>query len=317
MLDRKTLNAIKKAYSDIKHSNSAFSSKRNILKEVKKSVKSVTLKDVETYLQGVDSYTLHRKSRKKFPTRKTLAQSINYEWQIDLIVLSAKHAKLNKCKYLFCSVDVFSRRLSCLPLLRKSSSEIIKKFKSFIKRNGTPKSIYSDGGSEFTSRLFRRFLKQKQIRFYVAHNPWHAGIIERCQKTLKERIFKYLTHNNTDIFIPKLQQFVRAYNFTRHRALPNMSPADVSKSNEKLVWKFQYASILRKSRIPKLKVGQLVRISRKPETFRKGYETRFTREKFFITRAFASVPATYSIKSQTKGDNIQGLFYQEELQPVR
>ena len=316
MLDRRTLNEIKKAYSDLNYS-SAFSSKKNILKEVKRTVKSVTLKDIESYLQGVDSYTLHRKSRKRFPTRKTLAQSINYEWEIDLIVLSSKHSRLNKCKYLFCCVDVFSRHLKCLPLGRKSAEEIIKKFSTFIKKYGKPKSIYSDGGSEFTSKKFRQFLKQKKIRFYVAHNPWHAGIIERCQKTLKERIFRYLTHNNTDIFVPKLQQFVRAYNHSHHRALPeNMSPADITKSNENLVWKFQYSSTVRKAGKPKLKVGQLVRISRKPETFRKGYETRFTREKFVITQAIPSVPPTYKIKSKIKGDNIQGLFYQEELQPV-
>jgi len=318
MSTRRLNNAIKKAYSDIKNSPVAFTSKRNVLREVKKTVKSATLKDVTNYLQGIDSYTLHRSSRKSFQTRKFLSQGINYEWQADLIILSSKHAKLNKSKYLLSVIDVFSRKLSCLPLKKKTNEEIIRKFSKIIKQRGKPKILLTDSGSEFTGKRMRQYLRQKRIKFYVSHNPWHAGIIERCQKTLKQRIFKYLTHYNTDIFIPKLQYFVRAYNLTPHRALPNkMTPADVNKSNEELVWKFQYSKILRKASSPKLKVGQIVRITRHPEIFRKGYQTRFTKEKFLIKYAYPSIPATYRIVSKEKGDMIQGLFYEPELQPVR
>ena len=318
MLNRKTVNAIKKAYSDIKDSNSAFSSKRNVLREVRKTVKSATLKDIEYYLQGVESYTLHKQSKKRFRTRKFISQGLKYQYQADLIILSSKYSRLNKCKYILCCIDSFSRKLQCAALRRKSNTEIIKKFSIFFKKEGKPKSLYTDAGTEFTGNKFQEFLKQKNIRSYIAQNPWHAGIIERCQKSLKNRIFKYLTHNNTNIFVPKLQEFVRAYNHTHHRALPgNMSPVDVKKSNEYLVWKFQYSSILRRAGTPTLEVGQLVRITRKPEFFRKGYETRFTKEKFVITQAIPSIPPTYKIKSKTKEDDIQGLFYLEELQPVR
>jgi len=318
MLNRRTINAIRKAYSDISTSNSAFSSKRNVLKEVKKKIKSVTLKDVEEFLRGTDSYTLHKQSRKIFRTRKFLAQGLRYQYQADLIILSSKYSRLNKCKYILCVIDSFSRKLQCRALKRKSNAEIIKKFSGIIKKEGKPKSLYTDSGSEFTGKKFQEFLRRQKIKFFVAHNPWHAGIIERCQKTLKTRIFRYMTHYNTGIFIPRLQEFVRAYNFTSHSALPSgMSPSDVNKSNEKAVWKFQYSELLRKSGTPKFRVGQVVRITRKPETFRKGYLTRFTKEKFVIRYVYETIPPTYRIASKEKGDKIEGLFYEPELQLVR
>lgn len=319
MLDRRTVNAIKRAYTDVKNSSIAFTSKRNILREVRKSIKSVTLKDVEKYLQGLDSYTLHRRSVQKFPTRKFITQGVNSEWQTDLIVLSSKHARLNKYRYLLCSIDSFSRKLQVACVKKKTSNEMIKKFSAFIRKQGRPTSILSDAGSEFTSKEFRKFLRKRKIKYFIARNPWHAGIIERCQRTLKERIFKYMTHHKTNIFVPKLQDFVRAYNATPHSALPNnLSPSQINKSNEKLVWKFQYASTLRKAGVPSqnLKVGQLVRITRQRGTFRKGYETRFTKEKFVITHVYPSLPPTYRIKSKLKEDEVEGLFYEQELQPV-
>jgi hypothetical protein len=318
MLNRRKTNAISKAYGDLNSSSSAFSSVAQVYKKARNIEKTVTFKDVQQYLRGVNSYTLHRRSLKNFPRRRIISQGINFQWQVDLTVLSSRHTRLNKCKYILCAVDSFSRKLFCKELKKKTNAEIITRFASFIKSNGKPRNLLSDSGSEFLGGQFQAFLKKQGIRHFLARNAYHASIIERCQRTLKERIFRWMTHNNTEVFIPHLQKFVQAYNDSPHSSLPDgLSPSDITKENEDYVWKKQYSSIVRKAGAPSpnLKVGQTVRITRNPELFRKGYEARFSKEKFIISRVHPSVPPVYRIK-RLNGADITGFFYQQQLQPV-
>lgn len=319
MSQRLKLNAIKTAYSDLK-SKSAFRSPIKVLKEVKKLNNSVTLKDVEKYLQGEDSYTLHKRPVLKFKTRKVITRGLKYQYQADLLELSKKHAKLNKAKYILCVIDTFSRKAFCKPLKTKTNSEVTLKFSSILNEHGVPQSLFTDEGKEFVGKGFQDFLKRKGIKHYTSKNLYHASIIERFIQTIKQVIYKYLTHNKTDIFVPKLQTFIRSYNNAPHSSLPSgMSPNEVSKHNEFSVWRHQYSSVLRKASAPssKLKVGQLVRITKRPEVFRKGYQTRFTKEKFIITVVYPTLPPTYKIQSVSKNDDILGTFYKEELQPIQ
>ena len=315
MLDRRKINAIKRAYSDI-NSSSAFSSPAQVLRQARKTEKSVTLKDVHQYLRNTDSYTLHRKSLKTFPTRRIISQGLRYQYQADLIQLSSRHARLNKCGFILCAADSFSRQLFCKELRRKTNEEVIAGFSSFIKNHGRPKSLFTDSGKEFVGYKFQAFLKKQNIKHYLASNLYHASIIERCQRSLKDRIFRWMTHNNTEVFIHKLQKFVKAYNDSPHSRLPDgLSPSQINKNNEDYVWKKQYSSVVRKAGFPSLKLGDIVRITRHPETFRKGYETRFSKEKFRISGVYPSVPPTYRIES-LNGEEITGLFYNQELQTV-
>ena len=317
MSERIKINAIRRAYSDL-DSSSAFTSIARVLKTARKSVKSITAEDVKKYLRGVKSYTLHRKSLKTFPTRRFLTQGINYQWQSDLIVLSDKHSNLNKCGYILCNIDTFSRKLFCKELRRKTNKEVIEKFSSFIKAHGKPKNLYTDLGKEYTGVKFQIFLKKHGISHHLAYQQYHASLIERAIRSLKERIFRWMTHANSEVFIPHLQKFVTAYNNSPHRGLPDgLSPNQITTKNENYVWKKQYGPIVRKagSPSPNLKPGQTVRITRYPETFRKGYQTRFSKEIFKITGVYPTVPPTYRIRSLSN-EVIRGIFYKSELQPV-
>jgi len=317
MSDRLKVNAIKKAFTDL-DSSSAFTSVARVLQTARKSVKSVTAEDVEQYLKGIKSYTLHRKSLKHFKTRRFLTQGINYQWQSDLIILSARHARLNKCGYILCNIDSFSRRLSCRALKRKTNLEVIAKFSLFIQEQGKPRNLYTDLGTEFTGDRFQNFLKKHGIAHHIAYQEYHASIIERAIRSLKERIFRWMTHENTEVFIPNLQKFVDAYNNSPHRGLPDgLTPNQITLKNENDVWRKMYGPIVRKAGLPspKLKVGQTVRITRYPETFRKGYQTRFSKEIFKISAVYPTVPPAYRIRNLSD-EVIHGILYKSELQPV-
>ena len=56
-----------------------------------------------------------------------------------------------------------------------------------------------------------------------------------------------------------------------------------------------------------------MRISKKKKTFEKGFTPNWTEELFTISSVKDTKPPTYTIRD-TKGDHIQGSFYEEELQ---
>ena len=67
---------------------------------------------------------------------------------------------------------------------------------------------------------------------------------------------------------------------------------------------------------PKFYVGDFVRIVKKDEAFRKGYKQSFTDEVFEVESLATFNPSTFSL-IDANGDNIEGKFYQPELQLVR
>jgi len=165
--------------------------------------------------------------------------------------------------------------------------------------------------------VFRRY----GIIHFTTENVYHAGIVEQTIRTLREWFGKYMTHNKTDVFLPRLQNFVSAYNNTHHSALPlGMTPNQVSPKNELYVWKHQFAKHFR--RAPgfygrdDLNVADVVRITKFREKFFKSSQTTFTPERFVITRVLETKPLTYKIAGLGDGEPIIGAFYRAELQAV-
>ena len=66
----------------------------------------------------------------------------------------------------------------------------------------------------------------------------------------------------------------------------------------------------------KYKVGDRVRIVNKKKTFEKGFTPSWTEELFTINKVTPTKPVTYNIE-YTKGEEIQGTFYEPELQKTK
>ena len=71
-------------YTDVKNPAS-FSSPWKLYKAAKKVDSSITLMQVEHFLESQRSYTLHRHFNSRFRRRKVLAHGVRYQFQADLI----------------------------------------------------------------------------------------------------------------------------------------------------------------------------------------------------------------------------------------
>jgi len=204
------------------------------------------------------------------------------------------------------------------PLKNKTADDVVEAFgKILAKTNQRCLRVQSDRGTEFNNFKFKKFLKNHGIAYNPTNNPeTKASICERVIRTLKSRIFKYLTHANTFTYIDKLQDFVKAYNNAYHRTI-KMAPSDVNDTNILQV----YENIKESQRIPKrkytpkLKVGDYVRISKIKGVFEKGYESNWTREVFKIKSIVRRNPVVYRLVD-LNDEEITGTFYEHEVQKV-
>ena len=169
-----------------------------------------------------------------------------------------------------------------------------------------PNKIWVDKGSKFYNNSFKKWLKDNDTEMYSIYNEGKSVLAERFIKTLKNKIYKYMTAISKNVYIDKLDDIVDEYNNTYHRSI-KMKPIDVKDSTyidfEKEV----------NNKDPKFKVGDHVRISKYTNIFAKGYMPNWSEEVFVISKLKNTVPWTYVI-NDLNGKNIIGTFYEKELQ---
>ena len=108
------------------------------------------------------------------------------------------------------------------------------------------------------------------------------------------------------MYIDKLDDIVNEYNNTYHNTI-KMKLIDVKSSryidSSKEINKID----------PKLKIGDIVRISKYKNNFAKGYTPNSSEDVFVLKRAKNTVPWIYVI-NDFNGEEIVGTFYEKELQ---
>lgn len=205
------------------------------------------------------------------------------------------------------------------PLKRKTTSAITAAFKRiFTKTTRRPVHVRTDKGGEFNSREFRKFMKENDIIYSTTQNPdIKCSIAERCIRTIKTKLFKYLSYNNTFRYIDVLDDVVHAYNNTYHNTI-KMTPSEVNDKNILEVYSNMKESqhIPAKKKKPKLKVGDYIRITKTKGVFEKGFLPNFTQEVFKVKSIAKRNPIVYYIED-LKGEEIEGTFYEMEVQKIK
>ena len=251
---------------------------------------------------------LHKPVRRKFERRRVLVSGIDNIWAADLADMKA-FSKFNQgFNFLLLVIDIFSKYGWIIPLKNKEGKTVASALKTIFKER-KPEKMWVDIGKEFYNKDVKEL-----IELYSTENEEKSSVVERWIRTMKEKIWKYFTDNNTNHYVDILPDLVKDYNNTRHSSI-KMTPVEASKKkNELEVWRNLYPDRLKKIDInPKFSIGDKVRISKKKKTFEKGYTTRWTEEIFTITKINRTSPVTYKI-ADLNGEEIDGTFYEPELQ---
>ena len=272
-------------------------------------------KEIYDYLSRQDAYTMHKEVKRKFPRRKTFSKGIDDLWQIDLADLSSLASYNDNYRYLLTCIDVFSKFGRVEPLKSKNAAEVAEAFSRMVTARA-PIYLQSDKGTEFLNATFRKLTEDRDIVHYTSENDdIKCAVVERWNRTLLGKLFKYMTHMNTHRYIDVLQDAVKSYNASFHRSI-GMAPNEVSHENEDRVRSRLFPPKSKKKPRWKLEIGDVVRIAYTRGRIReKGYAKRWTEELFKVKQRFPTQPPTYGITDYV-GEAIKGKFYAQELQKV-
>ena len=250
---------------------------------------------------------LHEPIMRKFEKRRVYSTFKDNIWGADLADMQLL-SKYNKgIRFLLCVTDIFSKYAWVVPLKDKKDISIVKAFQIILKQsNRKPNKIWVDKWSEFYNAYFKKWLRDNEIVMYSTHNEGKSVVAERFIRTLKSKIYKYMTSISKNVHIDKLDDIVDEYNNTYHTTI-KMKPADV-KDNTYINADKEY-----NNKDPKFKVGDHVRISKYKNIFTKGYMPNWSEEVFVIKKVKSTVPWTYVI-NDLNGEEITGTFYEKELQ---
>ena len=98
-------------------------------------------------------------------------------------------------------------------------------------------------------------LQDNDIEMYSAHDEEKSVVAERFIRTLKNKVYRYMTLTSKNIYADKIDDIVNKYNNTYHRTI-KMKSIDVKDNT--------YINFGKESnnRDPKFKIGDHVRISK-------------------------------------------------------
>ncbi len=285
----------------------------NRLKRLRTDLSSSQVND---FLQTQEVYTKTKQIRNKFLRRKVMVPCKNYLWQIDLVILPKLKRFNNGYAYILNCIDAFSRYAFSVPIKKKTGTEVCEAFKKILSSGyGSCKYIESDLGTEFKNKQFQELLDKNNIKIYSNFSDKGACIVERYNRTLMTRVYKYMLKNRTKKYVDVLQDIVNSYNNSYHRTI-KCAPGDVDEYNEPEVWRNIYKDLIeyQGSQKPAYSVGDYARVKQSKGTFSKGYEQNFSDQCYKISEIINSIPITYRLSD---GDgNILGIFYKEELSKV-
>ena len=302
---------LEKLYNDPKFPGS-FGGVKRFYREVKKLYPKITLTQIKYFLETQNAYTLHKDVKKPKTFRRVYTKKINYLWQADLLDMQA-HTEVNDgYRYINTIIDTFSKQLWMIPLKSKTGVALTNAMK-FLVTVGKPQYLQVDLGTEFYNTNFKKMLAHNNVKMYSTHSHLKASIVERVQKTIRNRLWAYFTTQGSYRWIDVIDDLVYSYNHSKHRSI-GMAPADVTHAHTRVILSRLFPKLSKKER-PKFKIGDAVRISKIRQTFQKGAVQNWSDEVYEVINIRRSHPITYNIKDYV-GEEIKGVFYTEELQKV-
>jgi transposase InsO family protein len=293
------------------------------LKRIRKAAKE--------WVKSQDTYTLHRPIRRKFHRNPTVVYGIDDQWQADLVDMQQWRKENRGYAHLLTCIDVFSKYAWVRPLKSKGSLDVANAFSSIFKQPATattataataarfPRCIQTDKGKEFLNRQVQSVFNDYEIEhFTTENNETKAAVVERFNRTLKSRMWRYFTEMGNHQYYDILQKLVTAYNNSVHRTI-GMAPNKVTGDYEKMLWNKMYGSntnTISNSTLFKFDMGAQVRLSKLKWNFEKGYLPNWTDEVFIIEKRYLTHPKRVYKLKDIQGEVVSGTFYEDELQEV-
>ena len=137
---------------------------------------------------------LHKPIIRKFKNMKLQPSFTENIWVVNLADMQFIRKFKKGFRFLLCVIDIYSKYVWVIPLKDKKGITITNAFQKNLKEsNSKPNKIWVDKRSEFYNRSIKSWLEKNDIDMYSMHNEGKSVIDEIFIRTLKNKIYKYMT----------------------------------------------------------------------------------------------------------------------------
>ena len=144
-----------------------------------------------------------------FKKRKVYSSFKDNIWGSDLADMQLISKFNKRIRSLLCVIDNFSKYAWVVPLKDKKGITITNAFKKLLDESKRKQNkIWLDKDGDFLNRSMKSWL-EKNIQTYSIHNEEKSVAAENFIRTLKGKIYKYMTSVSKNVYIDKLYEIVR------------------------------------------------------------------------------------------------------------
>ena len=192
--------------------------------------------DIDKILNRSDIYTRFRRHRRPKKYSPVFVYKRRELFQSDVVFFTNKDLvdANNGFKYLFTTIDVFSKKAWVYPLKQNTCKNIMNCFQDILSKCGEqPERLNTDRGSEMICKSFRDYLKQKQIHHYLSYSLRKCPVIERFNLTIQNLLYRIMAQNRSYKWTKFLDNAMEIYLNRKHRTI-KMSPIEGDKKKTSL-----------------------------------------------------------------------------------
>ena len=128
---------------------------------------------------------------------------------------------------MLCAIDLLSKYAWVVPIKDKKGFNIVNAFQKIISEGRKRNKLWVDQDGEIWNNSFKELLN---IEMYSTYNEGKSVVAERFIRTLKNKIFKYMTATSKNVYFDVLDDIVNKYNNTIHKTI-KMKPNDVTEDS--------------------------------------------------------------------------------------
>ena len=284
--EEKQNNNYKEILNKIYNIDLNFDGATTLLKKAKKIDKNISLNDVKLFLSNQNSYqrTYNKVSKKNHMPIYT--EGI-FNYQIDLTFLPQFKNSNDGYYILFTAININTRYLYTYNSKSKDMHTILDIFKQFEEDAKEVNAIECDLGGEFKNHEFIKFCDNNNIKIQFFKDDTHnnLGILNRCHRTIKEKLEKYFIAHNTTRWIDVIDKIVKNYNHTYNRGIKN-TPDEVNRNKlleADIIIRKREETIKQQENIPTFKINDIIRVKIHKDTFTK-FTPKYSHDLYKITK---------------------------------
>lgn len=240
--------------------------------------KGIKFKEVKFFLNNQETHQIFGTKKKYYSSIIGITDS---DYQMDSMYLEQFRRQNDGYIGLLNFIEITSRKAYCIPIKNKTQKEINRAFDIFFKDvDHKVNNITSDNEASFKKCIYRF----DSIRHWTAdtNDKTKLGKIERFNRTIRDKVRKYMKTFKTANWIDVIEKLVLNYNNSVHSST-GMTPNEVKTPEQfnKIRQSEKLRSQEADNEIIAFKIGDRVRILKSKKKFAKGSE-EFTRGLYTI-----------------------------------